>query len=109
MSYLDSYFCNSDQTELFQVVIAFAFGLAAGPISSGIAFLIVYTIFFEVFLVFATGMREPYWYPEARIAIFCSGILGWVLGRWLVADETGIDELSGMPERVCATNVIEDY
>lgn len=87
-------------TDLSQIVFAFIYGLFFGPFSNSIVYVIISLIVFELYVIISTRMAKPLWQFEFRVTMNAAGLIGWVLGRWLILDETGIEDLSGLPYRV---------
>lgn len=78
-------------TELVQIVTAFAGGLVFGPYSLGIEWFAAYCIAYEVMLIYATRMVSPWWKLTTRVVVNCASLLGWVIGRWLICGKTGFE------------------
>lgn len=85
-------------SELLEIVVAFVIGLFFGPLSSGFIYFLISIIVLELFAFYTTRkLPEGYkWYM--RVVINLAGIIGWILGRWLVINETGVEHLCGLPE-----------
>ncbi|CAH6418262.1 Hypothetical protein POVN_LOCUS32 [uncultured virus] len=86
--------------ELFRLVFAFVWGLLMGPLSSGFIYTFIMIILLEFYAAWATSMEHPQWRFVSVVAINLAGIAGWVLGRWLILGETGLEHLDGLPYKV---------
>lgn len=80
----DSFRYNNKNTELFQYIFSFGFGLMFGAISLGFFWLMVFIAIYEVFYAFITEGKSPYWVAYVRINVELLCVIGWMLGRWLM-------------------------
>jgi hypothetical protein len=77
------YYCTEHAQNLSaSVIISFAYGVALSPWSSGIFWLIVTIILFEI-IGYILG-RHKCWDIIWRAGVIAAAILGWVTGRVLV-------------------------
>ncbi len=87
-------------TELFQLIYGFVMGLILGPLAGNIVFVLLTVVIIEVYTFWSTATLPQPWRFEARVAINLFALIGWVLGRWLILGETGLENLSDLPYRV---------
>jgi hypothetical protein len=83
---------NPYNTELFQYISAFTFGLAFGAVSFGLVWLLSFILIYELFYVYATCGDFPFWRPYFRITVNLVTVMGWSLGRWLYLRLNVFDE-----------------
>ena len=76
-------FCNKNYTIFAQVVVSFAFGLLLSPWTSGLYFLIIYALIYEVFFYLFTKGESPYYSFEERVLVIFFYIFGYIFGRIL--------------------------
>lgn len=101
MTWLNDWFQNPKYTPMAQVIFAFVFGILLGPWGSGLFFLVVFTIFYEIayYLFINPDIVVPFadlsgrnYNPKVyiiflRVGIMLSSILGFIVGRTLSEDE----------------------
>lgn len=87
MTFLKKWFCNEKYTPMAQVIIAFVWGVALSPWSSGIFILIWSIILYELaYYIFTHG--DPHFYNlSIRPAVISASVLGYIIGRTLSGDE----------------------
>lgn len=78
------YFHNPANTEMVQVVSAFAVGVIFSPWSRALLLFITLLVVYELLYFYSTSFSLPYWRLEGRAAILMASILGFILGRTLV-------------------------
>ena len=79
---LQRYFLNPRYTEFLQMIVGFAVGLAFGPFSLGLGYLLAFIIAYEiVYYVVARG--RCCWSFPGRVAVELATLLGWLVGRTL--------------------------
>lgn len=88
---IKGYFCSSTATDLNQLTIAFVLGLVVGPFSTSIIFRLLFIIVYEVVVFYYTRGLTPYWRLLTRIAINCASLYGYILGKWLLTNRTGLE------------------
>ena len=82
-TFLNKWFQNEKNTAMVQVISSFCFGILLSPWSSGLFFLVIYTILYEIiYYIFTKG--DPFYYSVfVRTGVICSSILGFIVGRTL--------------------------
>ena len=93
--WLAAWFQNEKYTPMAQVIVAFAFGALLSPWGSGLFFLLVFILIYELLYVIFTWANPRYWQPEIRGAAAMASILGWIVGRTVAGDEVLVP---GVPE-----------
>jgi hypothetical protein len=93
--WLHRIFCNDKTTPMFQVITAFAFGVILSPWSSGLFFLVIFIIIYEIFLYIFTHGDERYWDSFTRCGVICASLLGFIVGRTLSGDEILVPGVPG--------------
>ena len=88
------------QEDIYGVVVGFLYGLFLGPLSAGFVYLFIATIILEAYAIISTAKIPNGYRLEARIAITAAAIMGWIVGRWFVLGETGVENLVGLPSQV---------
>ena len=85
---------------VYQIVIGFIVGAILGPFSSGFVYLFLFTLLYEAWIFGKTRYyKEPYRY-ELRVVLTIVGVMGWAMARWAFYGECGLENLSGLPQRV---------
>jgi hypothetical protein len=74
---------NPHNTEMFQYITAFTFGLAFGAVSFGLLWLLIFLVIYEFLWILLTRAQYPYWRLYVRILVNILSIIGWCLGRWI--------------------------
>ena len=96
MSIVSDWFQNEKSTRMFQAIFSFAFGMVLAHWGSGLFFLVLFIIFYEIaYYVFSHG-KLPYWDPFTRVAVINSSLLGWIVGRTLLDDTVLQEGVPGM-------------
>jgi hypothetical protein len=80
-------------SELFQIVSAFTLGLLFGPLSWGIGYNFLFIIIYELLLFYFTKDYPEVYRVETRIVANLAGICGWILGRYFLCKETGLEKI----------------
>lgn len=92
---LRAWVCNPHNTGMAQLFWAFATGVLLAPWGTGLFFLVVFIIVYEI--AFAVICRDPnFWRSQERPGIILASILGWIIGRQAVGSrilEEGVPEL----------------
>lgn len=92
------WFCNQKYTPMAQIIVAFVWGVLLSPWSSGLFFLLLFIIVYEIlYYVFTHGI-PPYYNLFIRTGIIYSSIFGYILGRTLSGDtilEEGVPTMPG--------------
>jgi len=84
---------NPNSTELVQLVVYFAMGLALGANSTNILMIIISIIIYELIFYFLTAGQSPFWRPEFRLAVNCAYFMGVMIGDDIVYDRTSMESL----------------
>jgi hypothetical protein len=100
MQALRSRHCNVNHTELYQLVFAFVSGAVFAPFAKGFWWLIISLVINEIVIIYVTRMLPPFWRFEMRVVLTLVYLMGWITSRQLFSDETGFEELSGLPQRL---------
>ncbi len=103
----DSFRYNDRNTELFQYIFSFGFGLMFGAISLGFFWMLVFIAFYEVVYVFITEGKRPYWIGYVRINVELLCVIGWMLGRWLMLRLDPVKEIWDKEGDVFITEFID--
>ena len=86
MTIVSDYFQNAKYTRMFQVIFSLAFGIILAHWGSGLFFLVVFLIFYELAYYIFTGGNPLYWDHFTRVGVIMASILGWIVGRSLLGD-----------------------
>jgi hypothetical protein len=70
----------------YQLIWAFIFGLIFSPFGSAFAIVVLWYVLYEM-MYMCIMYKCPKWTMEARFIVLCVGILGWVLGRYLLGKD----------------------
>lgn len=84
--WLHSFFCNPKCTPMTQIIMSFAWGVLLSPWSSGLFFLFIFTIIYEILYYIFTQGDPRYYNTEVRAGVICASILGYIVGRTLSGD-----------------------
>ena len=77
-------------TLFFQIIMAFTVGLIFASFSYGFLWFLIYYIVFEIYLVWRLYKVPSTKYMISRFGIFCSGLLGFIIGRYFENDHEPI-------------------
>lgn len=86
------YFNNPGNTEMVQVISAFAIGVIFSPWNRALLLFITFLIVYEVIYLYTTSFNLPYWRLEGRVAIVMASIFGFIVGRTLVGFDDPIKD-----------------
>lgn len=86
-SWLHAWFCNANYTPMAQVIVALSWGILLSPWSSGLFFLIIFIILYELFYYIFTKGDPLYYNLFVRTGVIFASIFGYILGRTLSCDE----------------------
>jgi 4-hydroxybenzoate polyprenyltransferase len=86
-SWLHAWFCNDNYTAMAQVIVALTLGILLSPWSSGLFFLIIFIILYELFYYIFTKGNPRYYNVFVRTGVIFASIFGYILGRTLSGDE----------------------
>lgn len=78
---LANWFCNEKYSPVFQYISAFVLGVLVAPWSSGLFFLIVFIIVYELAYYTYTHGNPKYYSAEVRAGVILASVLGWIMGR----------------------------
>jgi len=84
-------YLKTPSSEVFQIGISFVLGLLFGPLSYGMSYNILFIFFYEIGLFYLTKNFPGVYKLETRIICNISALVGWVLGRCLLVNETGFE------------------
>lgn len=85
--WLHDWFCNEKYTPMAQVIVSLVWGILLSPWSSGLFFLIVFIIIYEIMYYLFTRGDPKYYDVFVRTAVICAAVLGYILGRTLSGDD----------------------
>lgn len=94
-SFIEKIRRNRFNTELFQYITSFTFGLAFGAVSFGLMWYFLFIMVYELFYAILTGGIYPFWSFRARVSVNLLGIIGWALGRWIYLEVNPATEAFG--------------
>ena len=77
--------------EIFQVILSFAFGLFVGSYALSLELSIIFLLINEIIVFIYSSLFSKRDRLIVRLSATCSYLLGWILGRWLITDETGFE------------------
>lgn len=77
----------------FQIVSFLVYGLLFGGISSNLFFILLYCIFYEYFIFHISMFFPPKVKSLERVLLNLIFILGWVLGRYLMLNQSGFEDI----------------
>jgi hypothetical protein len=95
---VEEWFKSTTSTEFSQIVFSFALGLISGPLSRGISFFFLFVCIYEIALWRITEGLPIYWQMRTRVVVNLASFLGWIVGRYLILEETGLEGFFG-PEK----------
>ncbi len=75
------YFNPDGYTPLFQIILAFTIGVIFSPYSSGIYYLIIIILIFEIIYAYQCNCNYTNEKSFLRGALILTAILGWLFGR----------------------------
>ena len=85
---------KSPISEFAQIIFGFVFGLLFGPLSYGMSYNFLFIIIYEIVLFYFTQNFSSTTKIETRIICNISALYGWILGRSLFLEETGLEDLT---------------
>lgn len=86
-NFITNWFCNPKNTPMFQVIISLVFGILLSPWSSGLFFLVIFIIAYEILYYIFTKGNPLYYNVFVRTSVILASILGFIIGRTLSGDE----------------------
>lgn len=96
---LQRWFCNDKNTPMVQIITSVVFGMFLAPWASGLFFLVVFIMIYEILVYLFTHGEPPYYNLFVRVAVICASIFGYILGRTISGDEIlcpGVPEVNSM-------------
>lgn len=89
-----------------QLIYSFGLGLIFAPLSSGFRYLIVFSVVSEIWYAYRIGGK--YTPPQLlyRLGLFCVGLLGFLIGRWLIRDRYPMRPV--YRKQICTSQLKED-
>ena len=85
-SWLQWWFCNDTHTAMAQVILALVWGILLSPWSSGLFFLVIFIIFYEILYYIFTKGNPRYYNVFVRTGVIHASIFGYILGRTVSGD-----------------------
>ena len=98
-TFLTRYFQSEECTPMFQIIFAFVYGVLLSPWSSGIFFLVVFALIYEIIFYLFTFGDPRYWQSETRVSVVAASFFGWIIGRTVYQQDvlkSGIPTISTM-------------
>ena len=84
-------YLKNPQSEFFQIISAFIIGVLFGPLSWGLYYSIIFIVIYEVLLFHFTKNYPGVYKFQTRLLANLFGIYGWLIGRFLIKNETGFE------------------
>lgn len=96
-NFITSWFCNDNYTPMAQVLISLFLGILLSPWASGLFFLTVFIIIYELLYYIFTHGNPRYYNLFVRTGVIYASIFGYILGRTLtIPDDQLLNE--GVPD-----------
>jgi hypothetical protein len=86
-TWIHNWFCNDKYTPMAQIIVSTSWGILLSPFSSGLFFLLVFIIFYEILYYIFTKGDPKYYNSFVRVGVICGSIFGYIVGRTLSGDE----------------------
>lgn len=86
-TFLTRYFQNKDATPMYQVFFSLTIGILLSPWSSGLFFLVIFSILYEIVYYLFTFGKPEYWQLQTRTAVLYGYFAGWIIGRTATGQE----------------------
>uniref|UniRef100_A0A6C0BCE0 Uncharacterized protein n=1 Tax=viral metagenome TaxID=1070528 RepID=A0A6C0BCE0_9ZZZZ len=83
----------------FQIISSFASGILFGGLSRSIFFTILFVLAFEFCVIHYSRFYPPEVMTYERVIVNIFFLLGWILGRILMLNETGFEDIVEFFER----------
>lgn len=77
----------------FQLITFFAYGILFGGISRNIIFSLIFIVIYEFYVFHISRFFPPNVKSIDRILLNLVYIFGWILGRFLMLNESGFEEV----------------
>ena len=84
---LPYYFQSDKYSPVAQTIFSFTIGVLISPWSSGLFFLIVFIIVYDILLYIFCHGHPRYYDVFTRAGVILGSILGWIIGRTISGDE----------------------
>ena len=81
LDYINSIFCNPNNNEFTQLILALLLGIIFSPWSLGFLYFFIFLVIYEIICMILTSCQRPYWNLYFRISIISASLLGWIIGR----------------------------
>lgn len=91
------WFCNDKYTPMAQTLIALVWGILLSPWASGLFFLLVFIIIYEILYYIFTRGDPKHYNVFARTGIIYASIFGYILGRTLSGDDILCEGVPDLP------------
>lgn len=86
-TFLTRYFQDPNSTPMYQVIFSFTIGILLSPWSSGLFFLVIFSILYEIIFYLFTFGKPKFWQLQTRTAVLYSYFAGWIIGRTATGQE----------------------
>lgn len=80
------WFCNEKFTPMAQILVSLVWGVLLSPWSSGLFFLVIFIIIYEILYYIFTRGNPLYYNIFTRTGVIYCSIFGYILGRTLSGD-----------------------
>ena len=77
----------------FQIISFLTYGILFGGLSKSLLFVIFFTIVYEFYVFHVSRFYPPEVKSFDRILLNLIFIFGWIVGRFLMLNESGIEEI----------------
>lgn len=77
----------------FQSILFLAYGILIGGISNSLFFILVFIVLYEFYVFHISRMFPPNVKNLDRVLLNVMFIFGWIIGRILMLNETGIEDI----------------
>lgn len=91
------WFCNDKYTPMAQLITALVWGVLLSPWGSGLFFLFVFIIIYEILYYVFTKGNPVYYNVFVRVGVIYASIFGYIVGRTLSGDEILYEGVPDMP------------
>ena len=85
--FLQSWFCNINYSPMAQFIISIIWGILLSPWSSGLFFLVVFILVYEILYYVFTKGNPLYYNVFVRTSVIYGSIFGYILGRTVSGDQ----------------------
>ena len=91
------WFCNDKATPMAQLLISLVWGVLLSPWASGLFFLLVFIIVYEILYYVFTKGDPRYYNVFVRVGVIYASVFGYILGRTLSGDDILYEGVPDMP------------